>query len=163
MTRETSKPNAGVRPLRTADLERMIAIDQAHTGHARRRFFEKRFHAAERHPEDFIHLGVERDGTLLGFIFTRILHGEFGHEEPVAALDVVGVDPESEEHGHGHALMEGLAQAMRQRGVRRLHSQAEWTNHKLLKFFESAGFELASRMMLERAVSEPFAETAAEE
>ncbi len=31
-----------IRPLRSADLERVIAIDSAHVGEPRRRFFEKR-------------------------------------------------------------------------------------------------------------------------
>ena len=150
--------SADVRPLGAADLERVIAIDQAHTGYARRRFFEKRFQAAELRREDFIQLGIDRNGTLTGFVLARILHGEFGREEPVAELDSVGVDPASQEHGHGHALLRGLAKSMRERGVRELHSEAEWTNHKLLEFFDSTGFALAPRMTLERRVNEPLAE-----
>jgi ribosomal protein S18 acetylase RimI-like enzyme len=151
-----------VRPLQADDLERMIAIDQAHTGRARRRFFEKRFESAKTHPQDFVHVGVSRDGTLVGFAFARILHGEFGRAEPTAALDLVGVDPTSQGHGCGHALMDGLADAMRARGVRQLHSQADWTNHGLLKFFDSTKFILAPRLVLERAVAEPLAEPAEE-
>jgi ribosomal protein S18 acetylase RimI-like enzyme len=150
--------SADVRPLGAADLERVIAIDQSHTGFARRRFFEKRFQAAERQREDFIHVGVDRNGTLIGFVCARILHGEFGREEPVAELDSVGVDPATQEHGHGHTLLRGLAKAMRERGVRELHSEAEWTNHKLLEFFDSTGFALAPRITLERRVNEPLVE-----
>lgn len=151
--------NHAVRPLQATDLERMIAIDQAHSGRARRRFFEKRFESAKAHPQDFVHVGISRNGTLVGFAFARILHGEFGREEPTAALDLVGVDPASQGHGCGHALMDGLADAMRGRGVRLLHSQADWTNHGLLKFFDSTGFELAPRLVLERSVAVPLAES----
>ncbi len=155
--------NVKVRRLRPDDLERTIAIDQAHTGRSRRRFFEKRLAAARSHPEDFIHVGVTRDGVLVGFVFARVREGEFGRDEQVAALDLMGVDPESEERGYGHVLMEALAQAMRDKGVRRLHSQADWTEHGLLKFFDSTKFKLAPRLVLERAVAEPIKETVKED
>jgi len=151
-----------VRALGTRDLERMIAIDQAYTGRARRRFLQKRLHAAEQRVQDFIHVGVESDGELTGFLLSRILHGEFGRDQPVVALDVIGVDPRARDRGHGRALMQGLIEAMRKQGVRRLHSQAEWNNDALLKFFAAAGFELSPRMVLERPVGEPLAEAADE-
>lgn len=154
--------NQAVRPLRADDVHRMIAIDQAHTGRQRRRFFEKRFEAAKAHPQDFVHVGVSRNGTLVGFAFARILHGEFGRDEPVAALDLIGVDPASQDHGYGHALMTGLAEAMRAAGVRRLHSQSDWTDHGLLKFFDSTGFQVAPRLVLERSVAAPLTEPAEE-
>jgi N-acetylglutamate synthase-like GNAT family acetyltransferase len=150
--------NVGVRRLRPDDLERTIAIDQAHTGRARRRFFEKRLEAARKHPEDFIHVGVTEGDTLMGFAFARVRQGEFGRDEPIAALDLMGVDRGAEAHGHGHRLMAALHAAMREKGVRRLHSQADWTEHGLLKFFDSTGFKLAPRLVLERDVAEPMIE-----
>jgi ribosomal protein S18 acetylase RimI-like enzyme len=148
----------GVRPLRPEDLDRTIAIDQAHTGRSRRRFFEKRLEAAKKHPKDFIHVGVSRNGVLAGFAFARVLHGEFGRSEDVVALDLIGVDPEMQERGYGHALLDALAKVMREKGIRVIHSQADWTNHGLLEFFDSSGFELAPRLVLERAVTAPLAE-----
>lgn len=158
MSGETTELNPGVRPLGAADLEGVIAIDQAHTGRARRRFFEKRFGAAQLSGAEFIHVGVDSNGVLIGFACARILQGEFGRDEPIVELDAVGVDPRSQGHGYGRALLRGLAKVMRDRGVRELHSQAEWTNHKLLQFFDSARFELAPRVSLERPVGEPLAE-----
>ncbi len=149
-----------VRPLRADDLERMIAIDQAHTGRQRRRFFEKRLEAANAHPQNVAHVGISRNGTLVGFAFARILHGEFGRDEPAAALDLVGVDPACQDRGYGRALMDGLVNAVRAAGARRLYSQADWTDDGLLKFFDSSGFELAPRLVLERSVSAPLAEPA---
>jgi hypothetical protein len=49
--------------------------------------------------------------------------------------------------------MGGVLAAIRERGVRELHSQAEWTSHDLLKFFDSSGFTLAPRVVLERSTS----------
>ncbi len=150
--------NSSLRLLGVNDLERVIAIDRAHTGHARRRFFEKRIAAAQRHPDDFVHVGVMRGGALRGFAIARLLRGEFGREDVVAVLDAVGVELESQERGVGQTLMEELIRIMRARGVRSLQSQADWTSHNLLRFFDASGFELAPRMALERSVAEPLIE-----
>jgi len=147
-----------VRPLRSTDLERVIAIDSAHVGEPRRRFFEKRLAHAKRHPEDFVHVGVVRKDTLVGFAFARVLRGEFGRQQVIATLDAVGVDRDSQEHGVGRALMDGITRIMREKKVQSLQSQADWTNHGLLRFFDASGFGLAPRLVLERSVLTPLAE-----
>ena len=152
-----------VRPLRSTDLERVIAIDSAHVGEPRRRFFEKRLAHAKQHPEDFVHVGITRNGALAGFAFARILRGEFGREQAIATLDAVGVEHDSREHGIGRALMDGLTKAMREKKVQLLQSQAEWTNHVLLRFFDASGFGLAPRLVLERSVLTPLAEAIEDE
>ncbi len=150
--------NSVVRPLRSSDLERVIAIDSVHVGAPRRRFFEKRLAHAKQHPEDFVHVGVARNDSLIGFAFAGILRGEFGRAQVIATLDAVGVEHDSRERGVGRALMEGITKIMREKGVQSLHSQADWTNHLLLRFFAASGFRLAPRMVLERSVLEPLAE-----
>jgi ribosomal protein S18 acetylase RimI-like enzyme len=142
-----------LRPLAPDDVEQVIAIDRVHSGHTRRRFFERRFAAAREEPGDYIQLGVVRGSSLRGYAIARILRGEFGREH-VAVLDALGVEAESQERGIGQALMEGLLAAMRAGGVRVVQSQADWTNHNLLRFFAAAGFELAPRLALQREVGE---------
>ena len=152
-----------VRPLRPADLEQVIAIDSDYVGKPRRRFFEKRLAHAEKNPEDFVHVGVARNGALVGFAFARILRGEFGQEQAIARLDALGVMSSSRERGVGRALMGGLTEYMRRKGVQSLQSQADWTNHALLRFFDASGFGLAPRLMLERSVLTPLAESIEDE
>jgi predicted N-acetyltransferase YhbS len=152
-----------IRPLRPADLERVIAIDSDYVGKPRRRFFEKRLAHAKEHPEEFVHVGVAWNGALVGFAFARILRGEFGREQAIARLDALGVISSSRERGVGHALMEGLTEVLRQKGVQSLQSQADWTNHALLQFFDASGFGLAPRLMLERSVLTPLAESIEDE
>lgn len=147
------------RPLRADDIERVIAIDRAYSGHFRRRFFEKRFAAANAQPEDFIHVGVVRDGVLRGYAIARVLRGEFGHKQAIAVLDAIGVDAESRERGVGQALMAELNAVMSRRNVRALQSQAEWTNSDLMRFFAAAGFQLAPRLTLQRSVAALLDET----
>jgi GNAT superfamily N-acetyltransferase len=148
--------------LGVADVERVIAIDRAHSGRSRRRFFEKRFAAAAARPQDFIPIGIHRGGALRGFAIVRILRGEFGHEQAVAVLDAVGVEPQSRELGVGRALMGELIDVLDRMGVRSLQSQAEWNNHDLVRFFAASGFALAPRLVLERSVAEPMCEISEE-
>jgi GNAT superfamily N-acetyltransferase len=158
MNAETS-----VRPLRSTDLERIIAIDSSHVGEPRRRFFEKRLSHAKQHPDDFVHIAVVRNNSLAGFAFARILRGEFGREGAVATLDAVGVEYDSQSRGIGRALMKGLAEIMHKKGVHVLQSQADWANHALLRFFDVSGFGLAPRLVLERSVLTPLAESIEDE
>ena len=163
MSMAAASTDTRVRPLVPADLERVIVIDSGHVGAPRRRFFERRLAHAEKHPRDFVHVGVVRDGVLGGFAFARILRGEFGREQAIATLDAFGVDRSVQERGVGHALMDGVAAVLRHKGVHSLQSQADWTNHALLRFFDATGFTLAPRLMLERSVLAPLAEPDADE
>jgi ribosomal protein S18 acetylase RimI-like enzyme len=158
MSNAAASTDNTVRSLRPADLERVIAIDSGHVGEPRRRFFEKRLAHAQQHPEDFVQVGVARKGALVGFAFARILRGEFGREQAIATLDALGVEHDSRERGVGRALMDGLTKVMREKGAQSLHSQADWTNHALLRFFDASGFRLAPRLVLERSVLAPLAE-----
>jgi len=150
--------DTGPRALNAGDLERVIAIDRAHAGGGRRRFFEKRFAAAAAHPDEFIHVGVMRGGSLRGFAFARLLRGEFGREHVGAVLDVIGVDPVSRDTGIGRSLLEALVARLRVAGVRTLHSQAEWSDPGLTHFFAATGFRLAPRVALERSLTAPLVE-----
>jgi GNAT superfamily N-acetyltransferase len=150
------------RTLDLGDLERVIAIDSAHTGRSRRRFFEKRFAAAAARPQDFVPIGIHRGGALRGFAIARILGGEFGHEQATAVLDAVGVEPHSRERGVGRALINELIEALDRLGVHSLQSQTAWNNHDLVRFFAASGFALAPRLVLERSVAEPLHEAAEE-
>jgi L-amino acid N-acyltransferase YncA len=154
--------NEDIRSIDANDLERMVAIDRAHTGHSRRRFFEKRLAAAAAHPQDFVQIGLTRDGVLRGFAIARLLRGEFGRGDVVAVLDVLDIEPESRERGLGRTLIDRMVEIMRQKGVRSIHSQASWTNHRLLRFFDATDFQLSPRMVLSRSVSEPLIETVEE-
>ena len=163
MSNAAATKDNNVRPLLSTDLERVIAIDSAHVGEPRRRFFEKRLAHAEQHREDFVHVGVARDGVLVCFAFARILRGEFGREQAMATLDAFGVERGSQDRGVGRALMDGLTEVLRRKGVQSLQSQADWTNHVLLRFFDASGFGLAPRLILERSVLTPLAEPVEDE
>lgn len=144
---------ATVRPLTGDDLDRVVAIDRKLSGRARRGFFESRLAAALRDPGGFITVGVCDGDDLLGFAMTRLQEGDFGIEVSVAVLDAIGVDPDHHGAGLGRRLMAGIEDVMRRKGVHELHSQLDWHNHSLLRFLDSAGFELASSVVLGRTTA----------
>lgn len=154
MAASPSASGASARPITGADLDRVIAIDQIHSGYRRRRFFEKRFAAAERHPEDFLRVGVDIDRSLCGFAIGRIVRGEFGQKDEVAVLDAIGVDPECREQHLGQSLIDELLNMSRQRGVKTLQLQVHWNNPDLLRFFNASGFQLAPRLALESPIGD---------
>jgi len=154
--------NEDIRSIEVGDLDRMVAIDRAHTGSPRRRFFEKRLAAAAAHPQDFVQIGLTRGGMLRGFAIARLLRGEFGLGDVAAVLDVLDIEPESRDRGLGQALVDRMVDIMAQKGVHSLYSQASWTNHQLLRFFHAAEFELSPRIVVCRSVSAPLIETIGE-
>ena len=145
---------SSTRPITVADLEQVIAIDKVSAGSSRRHFFEKRFAAAKRRPNDFIQIGVVDGKALRGFAIARILRGEFGQKDAIAVIDALGVAPESREHGLGHRLIDGLVKSARQQGAHSMQSLVDWKNPDLLRFFNISRFELGPRLALERTMTE---------
>lgn len=140
-----------LRPISTNDLDQLVELDQKTTGDSRRGFFTKRFSAQQRTPEAFISLAAVSGEKLAGFVFARVLDGEFGHQKPVAVLDAIGVEPDEQGHGVGKRLMAELDRIMESRNVDELHSQADWNTPALVNFFSAMGFRLAPRVVLERS------------
>lgn len=141
---------ATTRPVTAADLDAIVALDCKITGQSRRGFYEKRLAAAARDPRAFVSLALEVDGHIAGFVFAHILDGEFGGTQPVAVLDGIGVDPDERGASHGRQLISGLDRQLQAYGVREIQSQADWTEHAIVRFFAASGFDLAPRLVLER-------------
>lgn len=140
------------RPLSTADLDRVVGIDGTTTGRSRRGFYAKRVAALAEDPQAIVAIGAEREGRLLGFAFARLVDGEFGAETPAGVLDAVAVAPAARGEGVGAVLLAAVEQTLRERGARELRTQADWSDHEMVRFFSGAGFRLSGRIVLERAV-----------
>lgn len=141
------------RPLKTGDLGAVVAIDARISARRRTAFFEQRMKAALAEPKDFIYIACELDGVLQGYLQARLLEGEYGTSEKVAALDNIGVEPGKQGLGIGKTLMEAFKAILRHKGVKEIETQADWRNSGFLKFLSAAGFQLAPRQVLEREVS----------
>ena len=141
-----------VRPLTADDLDAVVAIDTSLTGRSRHGFFERRLAAALKDPKAFIYVGACAGETLKGYALVRLLGGEFGHDD-AAMLDAIGVCQEARGTGMGHALLCGIEDVMRHKGVTELQTETDWTNADLLGFLAHSGFERAPRLVLKRDVA----------
>lgn len=142
-----------VRPLVAEDLDAVVALDARISGRSRLGYFERRLAAALRHPERHIQVAISEDGDLLGFVLARVVGGEFGEDRSAAMLEAIGVVPERRRQGIGAMLCAGLEAVMRRKGIAELRTQAEWTNHDLLRFLDASGFHLAPRQVVARPVA----------
>jgi GNAT superfamily N-acetyltransferase len=138
-----------VRPLAGTDFEAVVELDRISGGSSRRGFFENRERAMEHDPDVFIGLAACAGEQFVGFVTASILEGEYGGDKRIAVLDALAVAPDHRGSGAGHQLLKELIREVRQRGGRELQTQAEWNQPGLMDFFNSVGFALAPRMVLE--------------
>jgi ribosomal protein S18 acetylase RimI-like enzyme len=146
----SSLGNGCIGPLTPGDLEAVVAIDGKLSGANRHGFYDKRLAAALATPHDFVYVGMREGDKLIGFALARLLEGGFGRTGAGAALDAIGVDPQYFGRGAGRAMMAAVEDVLAHKGAREIVSQTSWTNHKLLAFFDAAGFQLAPRIVLNR-------------
>ncbi len=142
-----------LRSLHRDDLDRVSGIEGRITGHSRKGFLEKRFAAAAESPDGFIACAAVRDGKLAGYAIAGIKEGEFGSLEPVAVLDVIGIDPDVQGTGIGKELLAELERRMKARGIGTLRTLVDWGTPAMIRFFSSTGFLLAPAQVLERDTS----------
>jgi GNAT superfamily N-acetyltransferase len=145
--------NTSARRLAPADLDSVVAIDEALVGRSRRDYFERRLRAALGDPSRHVQFAIEREGRLAGYVLARRLAGEFGRIEPALRLEVIGVRPGEQGHGLGDALLGALTGWAREHEVGEIRTQASWRDHAMLRFFDHAGFELAENQVVECDIS----------
>ena len=143
---------AETRPLTGADFESVVALDARISGAPRRGYFQRRLEAALRHPKRHLQLAASDGAALRGFLLARRADGEYGGRDPVLVLEAIGVDPAAQRAGLGQRMLAEAGELGRRGGTRLLSTQADWRAHSLLRLFARAGFRLAPRQVLERAV-----------
>ncbi|MFL5413888.1 MAG: GNAT family N-acetyltransferase [Myxococcales bacterium] len=147
-----------VRPLAAADLAAVVALDASIGGTPRSGYFAKRLQAALRQPRRHLQLALDdgrmapNDGGLAGFLLARKAGGEYGDVENALVVEAFGVAEKSRHRGAGRRLLRRLEELARERGISLLLTQALWRDHGILRFLDSAHFEVASRRILELPV-----------
>jgi GNAT superfamily N-acetyltransferase len=143
-----------IRDITSADIERVIEFDRRLTGSARRNYHEKRMTAATAEAGSFITIAAVDGQALQGYAYAHVLDGEFGGAGPVGVLETIGVDPDQRGTGLGRKLMAAVEDNLRKRGIKEVVTQADWTEHGITRFFQSVGFQLAPRLVLERSTGD---------
>lgn len=151
-----------LRAMTPLDLDDLVRIDEATTGRSRREFYGKRLASLADDGRD-VAVVADLDGAVAGFAFARVVEGEFGSHAPVGVLDWLGVDPRHRHERVGQAVLTGLVDGLRSRGVGELRTQADWHEHDLVGFFAAADFALAPRVILARSIDIPLDEDVAQD
>ena len=139
-----------VRDLREGDLAAIVKIDHLSTGGVRHEYYSAKVSSAVNEPRLRTSLVAEIDGNVVGFLLARVFYGEFGHAEPTAVIDSVGVDPKFRGKHVGQALLRQLLMNLQALMVERVETQVDWDQFDLLGFLARNGFRPAARMCLER-------------
>lgn len=139
-----------VRDLREGDLAAVVKIDRASTGRNRQEYYAAKVKAAITEQKLRTSLVAEVDGRVVGFLLARLFYGEFGHAEPTAVIDSVGVDPSFRKRHVGQALLRQLTMNLTALHVERVETQVDWDQFDLLAFLARNGFRPAARYCLER-------------
>jgi len=138
-----------LRRMAPADLDAVVALDAAITGHTRRTYFERRLAAALRQPELHLQFAAEGGGAFRGHALARVLEGEFGRTRPGLRLEVISVAPAAQSRGVGRALHRALEEAARKRSITEFHTAGAWRNHAMLRFLDGIGYQLAPSQIIE--------------
>jgi len=138
-----------VRRLRPSDLEPVIRIDSKIVGRRRDEYFKVKLEMATNETGIEVSLAAEVDGMFVGFLIARVFYGEFGLMEPVAVLEVMGVNPDFQGQGIGHALLGQLRTNLLGLGVRTISTEVSWDDQGMMSFFHREGFTPARRFCLD--------------
>ena len=136
-----------------SDLPVLVRIDRKITGRDRTAYFQNK--VAEVLEESGIRISVvgELDGIPVGFIMARLDFGEFGHFEPEAVIDTMGVDPAFAHHRVGSALMSQILANLGALRVENVRTQVGWDQLELLSFLNHCGFRPSQRIAMERQIN----------
>lgn len=145
-------PALRFRPLAASDLGDVVAIDQALAGRLRRGYFERRLAAARRRPDLHAQFAVLEEGALGGFVFGRVLQGEFGRADPALRLETIGVRQAAQGRGLGAALCGVFEDEARRRGLKELRTTASWRSHAMLRFLDRGGWSLGHERVFDCAL-----------
>ncbi len=143
------------RPLTAADLTRVIDIDAQYVGRRREGFYRKRLEAALANPGGFAFLACDVDGSLQGYLLARLQDGEYGTAGRSASMDAIGIDNTFSGKGMSRSLLAALDEILQHKAIGTVHTQAEWRNIPMLRFFAGTEFSLAPRYILERDAGYP--------
>jgi ribosomal protein S18 acetylase RimI-like enzyme len=135
-----------VRVFASGDLDGAARVDRRHTGRDRRGYLCRSF--AETLADSALRVSLTAcvDGGVAGFLMARLDYGDFGRVEPVAVIDIVGVDPLRARQGIGRGLLSQLFVNLGALGVERVETVVAPGSLDLMGFFCRAGFRPAERL-----------------
>jgi len=94
-------------------------------------------------------LVAELDGKVIGFIIGGTSRWEYGVPENIGWIDTIGVDPDYQRKGIAKILFTEMTNNLKKVGVDTMYTFVTRRDWKLLKFFDSIGFQKGDMINLE--------------
>ena len=137
-----------IRTMAPADLEQIVAIDVKVLGKPRPEYYEMKLDLASKHSRASS-LVAELDGKVIGFIIGGASRWEYGVPENIGWIDTIGVDPDHQRKGVAKLLFKEMTAGLKRVGVDTIYTFVKRRDWKLLKFFNSLGFQPGDLTSLE--------------
>jgi ribosomal protein S18 acetylase RimI-like enzyme len=139
-----------VRPLEAGDLAALMRIDRRLGGIERMEYFQRKFDEALNESAIQVSLVALNEGLPVAFAMARVDFGDFGHLEPVSALETVGVDPDFKGKGYAQAVLNQMVENLAALHVEWLETEVARESLELLRFLYTYGFEPSPRLCFTR-------------
>jgi predicted N-acetyltransferase YhbS len=139
-----------IRPLREEDIEAILRIERSITQSERTGALATNIRRYLAREDPMACLGAEIDGDLAGFIIGETRPWDFGEEEEVGWIKILGVDPRHQGKGVGKQLGEAILDHFRGKGITKIRTLVEWDAGDVIAYFRSLGFSRGSLIALER-------------
>lgn len=137
-----------IRTMVPSDLDQIIAIDIKVLGKPRPNFWEMKLGLEENRSQVFS-LVAELDGKVIGFIIGNASRWEYGVPETIGWIDTIGVDPDYQRKGIAKILFTEITDNLKKAGVDTIYTFVKRRDWRLLKFFNSIGFQKGDMINLE--------------
>ncbi|MEI8257371.1 MAG: GNAT family N-acetyltransferase [Deltaproteobacteria bacterium] len=147
-----ARDRVDVRLLTIADAAEVARIDRHLTGRDRTTYIDLAVREAIEGSAVRVSLTARSGGLFVGFVMAKADFGDYGRTEPVAVIDILGVDPAFAHHGIGTALLSQLFVNLSALGVERVETIVSRENFNLLSFLYRVGFGPSQRLGFERRV-----------
>jgi ribosomal protein S18 acetylase RimI-like enzyme len=155
------EPNAAdadkftVRPVRTADVRQVIALDQRVTGLAKPDYWQDIFDRYGRRRQSERHFLIAEASAkddrmpILGFIIGEVRAWEFG-SAPCGWVFALSVESKARQHGVGNALFGAISQEFKKAGVTKMRTMVARDNRLHMLFFRGEGMMAGPYLQLEK-------------
>ena len=137
-----------IRNMVHADLYPIVEIDNKVLGRQRPEYWEMKLDLVEKHSQ-ISSLVAELNGRVVGFIIGGASRWEYGVPENIGWIDTIGVDPDYQKRGIARLLFKEMGSNLKKVGVDIIYTFVKRRDWKLLKFFNSLGFQKGDMLNLE--------------
>ncbi len=147
-----SRSDVSVRAIEPSDLPALMQIDEKLSSQTRKEYWDRRLEMAALRPP-WMSLVAETDGRIAGFLFGWVAESEFGMSQPMAWVDLIGVDPPYRGRGIAHALIDRFVRSAEQlRGIQKVATLIDLAQADVREFFLRQGFHHGPMIQMERDV-----------